>query len=418
MFITKRTFKIAFFCLLTNFFTSNAAIKHHNKIHFSTIEQDSFTQTFTVYDLHKMQVVKTKLQTKQFKASYDALIKNAEKALTDGVYTVMQKTEVAPSGDKHDYISYGPYWWPDPKKTDGLPWIRRDGEINPLTRGNTTDYEAKNKAFSNINELALAYFFSDNKQYANKAIALLNSWFVNEDTKMNPNLNFAQAIPGENTGRGFGIIELSSITNIITAIEILELNGEMDNETSQNLRQWCTQYLNWLQTSEPGIFEKNTKNNHGVYYDVQVVSLLIFLNRIDEAKQVLEEVKTIRIETQITPDGKQPHELARTKALSYSTMNLRGYTLLAFFGKNIGVDLWNYQAENGGSIQKAYEFLMPYAKNEKVWEYQQINSLDKAKKSLKQLFIEAGSRFDNQNYCEIGKYNKSDKENSLLYYCQ
>ena len=36
------------------------------------------------------------------------------------------KKLVAPSGDKHDYISVGTYWWPNPDTSDGLPYIRRD----------------------------------------------------------------------------------------------------------------------------------------------------------------------------------------------------------------------------------------------------------------------------------------------------
>jgi hypothetical protein len=28
-------------------------------------------------------------------------------------------------------MSLAPYWWPDPKSPNGLPYIRRDGERNP-----------------------------------------------------------------------------------------------------------------------------------------------------------------------------------------------------------------------------------------------------------------------------------------------
>ena len=220
----------------------------------------------------------------------------------------------------------------------------------------------------------------------------------------------------EKTGRGIGIIELAGITNIITAIEILEMNKIMDTNTSKDLRQWFTDYLQWLQTSENGVFEKNTKNNHAVYYDMQLVSIMMFLNRNDEAKQVLEDVKTKRIETQIEPDGSQPHELARTKALSYSTMNLRGFTQLAYLGKKLDVDLWNYVPKKGGGIKAAYEFLKPYVKGKKEWEYKQINSLEKAKKSLRELFSKAGSQFNIAEFCEIG-FNKTKKASSLLYNC-
>jgi hypothetical protein len=365
------------------------------------LNKDSF-----FVDHSKLVSLKTKLKTKAYSQLYKDLLEKADESLKQGVFSVVQKTQIPPSGDKHDYISIGPYWWPDPIKEAGLPWIRRDGEINPLTRDSNTDYEVKNKFFNNSYDLAMAYFFSDDINYGNKALELLQVWFVNEETKMNPNLNFAQAIPGLNTGRGIGIIEFSGIVKILSTIEILELKSKMDSTTSKSLRLWFAEYLNWLQTSENGLFEKNTKNNHGVWYDVQIVSILLFLDRIEEAKLVLEEVKSMRIAVQIESDGKQPHELARTKSLSYSTMNLKGLTYLSYFGKKLGIDLWNFKATNGASIRNAYEYLKPFANGKMKWEYQQINSLDKALTDLEKLFATAGAQFNVQEYSQIGTSKK------------
>jgi hypothetical protein len=368
---------------------------------------------FSLLDYNKLSYVKQNLKDSRFSSEYKELISSADKALEAGVFSVVNKTQTPPSGDKHDYITYGPYWWPDPEKLNGLPWIRKDGEINPLTREGNTDFETKAHMFSNTKALAWAYFFSDNQVYANKAIELLKVWFLNEETKMNSNLNFAQGIPGINTGRGIGIIEFAGITNIINAIEILEIKNALDTNSSKALRKWLSNYLNWLQTSENGVFERDTKNNHGTYYDVQVVSIQLFLNKKEEAVKVLETAKKKRIASQIEPDGKQPHELARTKSLSYSTMNLSGMTQLAYLGAKVDVDLWNYEAQDGASIQKAYEFLKPYATGEKKWKNKQITSLNKAQKKLKETFLFAGSLFNNQAYCQIG----NDKTQSLFHFC-
>jgi hypothetical protein len=414
---TSKFKTIYLWCLLFGIYAAEAQqTAPSHKLDYN-LETNTKSPKLTVLDYNSLLEVKAKLHTSQFSKAYENLLTKANNALTEGVFSVTQKTQVPPSGDKHDYITYGPYWWPDPNKPDGLPWIRRDGEINPLTRKGNTDFEVKDAMFNNTTALSLAYFFSDKKEYANKTLELLKVWFLNKDTKMNPNLNFAQGIPGKNTGRGIGIIEFAGITNIITAIEILEINNIMDAKTSKGLRTWFTDYIHWLQTSKNGVFEKNTKNNHAVYYDMQVVSILMFLNRNEEAKKILEEVKTKRVATQIAPDGKQPHELARTKALSYSTMNLKGFTQLAFLGKKLEVDLWGYEEKNGASIVKAYEFLKPFAIGEKEWEYPQITSLDKAKKSLKQLFAKAGAQFNNKEYCKIGT-NGNTKATSLLFYCK
>ena len=403
---------VLFICFATNC-KMNVPTKQTQQIHNN---KKTGNKTLSTLDYNQLIQVKENINSSPFSSLYKKLLDAADQALIEKSFSVMEKTQTPPSGDKHDYISLGPYWWPDPNQSDGLPWIRKDGEVNPLTRENNTDYEIKNKMFHNTNALAMAYFFSDKKKYADKALELLKVWFLNKETKMNPNLNFAQGIPGKNTGRGIGIIEFSGITKIISAIEILELNKVMDATTSSNLRLWFSDYLHWLQTSENGVFEKNTKNNHATHYDVQIVSILLFLNKKETAKQILEAVKTERIAKQIEPNGEQLHELARTKSLSYSTMNLRGFTDLAFLGKKVGVDLWNFKAENGASIIKAYEFLKPYAKGKKEWNYQQINSLKKAKRSLKKLFVQAGSQFNMEEYCQIGSTNNKITL-SLLYPC-
>ncbi|GIZ09475.1 alginate lyase family protein [Flavobacterium sp. UMI-01] len=403
--------KAIIYGVLVLFFSSN--LKAQNKI--KTIEKSQIS-SYSLVDYTAFFRVKERLQKTPYNAIYNKLIANADSICKRPPYSVMQKTQTPASGDKHDYYSIGPYWWPDPAKPDGLPWIRKDGKVNPLTREGSTDFETKQKMFNSTESLALAYFFSNKKQYATKVLELIQVWFVNEDTKMNPNLNFAQGVPGENAGRGIGIIEFADVTKVLTAIEILELNQQMDANTSQALRKWFTDYAYWLQTSENGVFEKNTKNNHGTHYDTQLIQILLFLNKTAEAKQILEAVKTERIAKQIQPNGAQPLELARTKALSYSTMNLRGFTELAVLGKKLGVDLWNYKAANGASIINAFEFLKPYAKGEKKWDYKQIADEEKAIKNLKELFATAGSEFNKEEYCQIGS-DKKVSLHSLLHEC-
>src|SRR5262245_17435085 len=58
-----------------------------------------------------------------------ALLADARKALATKPISVTQKSALLPpTNDKHDYFSLSPYWWPDPSKPDGLPYIRRDGD--------------------------------------------------------------------------------------------------------------------------------------------------------------------------------------------------------------------------------------------------------------------------------------------------
>src|ERR1044072_5028625 len=148
------------------------------------------------------------------------LEREAQKALSEGPFTVMNKGVVPPSGDKHDYMSQAPYFWPDPTKPDGRPYIRRDGERNPEIN-KITDHKTNGDLENAVEALALAYYFKRDEAYAAKAVQLLRTFFLDPATRMNPNLEYAQFIPGVNTGRGSGLIETRGLVDVVDAIGLL-----------------------------------------------------------------------------------------------------------------------------------------------------------------------------------------------------
>ncbi|WP_116105974.1 alginate lyase family protein [Lewinella sp. IMCC34191] len=358
-------------------------------------------------------------QVERWAPAYARLIGRADSLLDAPLYAVTQKTGVPPSGDKHDYLSLAPYWWPDPEKEDGLPWIRRDGERNPRTAGLDVDVTARRNAFGNFYHLSLAAYLSDRQAYADRARQQLRTWFLDPETRMHPHLEYAQGIPGRNDGRCYGIIEFRAITEVITGVELLGFLGELTDAEREGFTSWISDYTDWLVSSELGREEGSRHNNHGTWYDVQLVSMLRYLDRQEEAGAVLERAKTDRIAAHLAADGSQPEEIARTKSLSYSTMNLEGLTILAYHGKRMGIDLWNYQDEEGVGLPDAYAYLRPYALGEREWTYPQLGDLAEVRRELRGQFLRAGSQMDEPDYCsEAMRGARSDSSlQRLLYPC-
>jgi hypothetical protein len=296
----------------------------------------------------------------------------ADKALAAGPFSVVYKDVLPPSGDKHDYMSLAPYWWPNPDTADGLPYVRRDGERNPEI------YEVRNRLdlgemCAAVETLALAYHFTDEQKYADRAALLIRTWFLDPATRMNPHLKCGQAIRGVNDGRSEGLIETRGFTRVVDAIGLIDRSEAWTDADMDAARGWFTEFLSWMLTSEQGIEEGESDNNHGTYYDVQVVSYALFTEQLDVARRILESAGKRRIAAHVEPDGKQPLELERTKAWSYSVGNLAGLMALARLGEHVDVDLWSFETSDGRSIHKAIDYLAPFGLGEQPWPYQQIN---------------------------------------------
>jgi hypothetical protein len=334
---------------------------------------------------------------------FEKLMVKAGYLLEKEPYSVMKKKRMPPSNDKHDYLSLAPYFWPNPDTPDGFPYIRKDGEVNPETRDDQTDRNELSDFFAAVDVLGKAFYFSGKDIYADKAVSFINAWFLDPETRMNPNLNFGQGVPGTSNGRPFGIIEFSGIQDVITCMDFLELGGRLDSKTREGFKTWLKDYAAWLQTSEIGTLERNTLNNHGCWYDVQLCSILLYIGDINAVREILESVKTTRIAKQIEPDGSQPRELERTKSFSYSTMNLSAMTRLAYFGKRTGVDLWKFETADGRSIKKGYDYLIPYISSDKKWKHKQLGNMEEARANFVKLLKQAGETFNEENYGSISK---------------
>ncbi|WP_367903441.1 alginate lyase family protein [Paenibacillus sp. PL2-23] len=313
------------------------------------------------------------LNNPTYKEAFEALILEADVELAKEIDPVTNKTLIPASGDIHDYYSIAPYWWPNPDTENGMPWIHKDGLVNPMTRGSVSDYTRLREMFTSLDTLTLAYYFTEDQKYINKAKEIVQVWFINEETKVNPNVNFGQAIPGKVSGTMFGIIEWTIIGNVITTVQMLVKNNLLAESELAAMNDWFNEYLNWLRTSEFGIGASTRTNNHATNYDYQVAGLMIYLGKVNEAEALIKDTMIKRIETHIAPDGSQPEELRRTKSVSYTVNNLWALARLADLSRRFtNVDLWSYKTEEGVSLKSGYDFVIPYILGEKEWTWQQI----------------------------------------------
>lgn len=350
------------------------------------------------FDAELLQQAKARLtaQDATLQPALNKLRRDADKALKIAPFSVTQKERTPPSGDKHDYLSLAPYWWPDPQSKDGLPYIRRDGEVQPDSKRGT-DALVIGQMAETVETLALAYYFTGAERYAQQATLLLRVWFLDPATKMNPHLRYAQAILGRNNGRGAGLVEGRHFIRIVDAIGLLSETRAWTDQDQEKLRTWFREFINWMQTSPHGQDEQQAKNNHGSWYAGQLACYALFVGD-DELARKTAAAARVRIAWQVEPDGKQPFELARTRGLGYSAFNLIALLTLAEAGRQVGVDLYGYQTRDGRSLRRALDYLANFADPAQPWPHQQINKADGARADLAYLLRRGALAFREPQY--------------------
>ena len=340
------------------------------------LESLGYIHNLLIYDLNRIAIAKEMAEqgTEPFTKEVKKLREKADAFTGMQAVSVMDKEMLPPSGNKHDYYSLGPYWWPDPETDNGLPYIRKDGIRNPERL--KYDAPALDLMSEAVFTLTLAWIYTGDAVYASKAEEWLRTWFLDPETRMNPHLEYGQAIPGITDGRGIGIIETDEFIDVAESISMLDYAGVFNRDERAGLTEWYRNYNHWLLTSEKGWDERMWRNNHGTSYDAQVAAYALFTGNDSVASMILDSVKIKRIENHFEADGAQPQELIRTKGMGYSIYNLLHHFRLAIIAEKYGMDLWHSENSKGGSIIKAVKYLIPYLDGEKEFPYQQLGGVE------------------------------------------
>jgi hypothetical protein len=295
------------------------------------------------------------------------ILKAADAALSLEPITITSYRAKLSEGGPNDFYSNGDYWWPDPAKPDGLPYIQRDGESNP------DNFSEHRRCVMQLRDavavLGAAYKATGENRYAKKADELLSVFFLSPKTRMNPHLKYAQAIPGRTPGRGIGIIDTLHLAEIPVAVTALKKSPQFHSDTFAGLKVWFREYTDWMLSSPHGKDESNAANNHAVAFWLQVACFAQFLGDEEKLTEARRRYKEIFVGKQMAPDGSFPPELKRTKPYGYSIFQLDNMASLCQVLSTPEDDLWKFELPDGRGIRKAMEFLYPYLADKSKWPH-------------------------------------------------
>ena len=292
------------------------------------------------------------------------VLRAAKKYLLESPITITASSSPRSAGGPHDYFSEGDYWWPDPANPDG-PYVQRDGLSNP---DNFNDHRhALIRLSVQMPALTAAWMLTKDSRYADRAADHLRAWFITPATRMNPNLQYSQAIYGRSTGRGIGVIDTVHLVEVARAASILEASRALKSAEFAAVKNWFAEYLNWMSTSKNGLEEREAKNNHGTCWVMQAAEFAIFTGNTDILADCRTRFKTVLVPNQIAADGSFPLELARTKPYGYSLFNLDAMATACQILSAHADSLWTFVLPGGRGISKAMAYMFPFISDKKSW---------------------------------------------------
>lgn len=335
---------------------------------------------------------------------YNYYVNYANRALKDKLYYVGMNNNKYKGHDKKDYMSLSIYFWPNPDTKDGLPYVGKDGITNPQSK--LYDLKGLNSTINNIKALAIACHLTENKKYANRAVTVLCAWFLDKDTGMNPNFDYAQIVPGKNNNKGnvYGVIEAYILNDVIQSVELLYDDNMMSSDDYRTIKSWFMQFLNWCLTSDHGKRAFDLKNNIGTAYEVTVARTALFVGRKDVAENIFKQFENKRIDNKILSDGRQPEELTRTNSFGYSIANLNYLLDMERLLKQ-----YNYNLIGKKKIQKALNWLDTNYKKRSLYAYKEIEGWKHIPSSLADLYWKAGKCGLSKKYRKLYLNYKNNK---------
>jgi len=328
------------------------------------------------------------------------ILKAANEYLSEKPITITASSNPHSAGGPHDFFSEADYWWPDPKDPNG-PYIQHDGMSNPA---NFVEHRRALMRLSvQVPALVAAWKLTRDKRYVAHAAEHLRAWFIDERTRMNPHLQFAQAIQGRTTGRGTGIIDTIHLVEVARAIEVMEPSGVLSPDDFTKIKQWFAEYLRWMTTSKNGIEERDAKNNHTTCWVMQVAAFAHLVGDQTLLNYCRERFKTLIVPNQIAANGSFPEELRRTKPYGYELFNLEAMATVCQILSTPQDNLFTFQTADGRGFRHAMEYMAPFIADKKSWPFKPDVMYDREWPMRQNSLLFAGIAFHRQDYIDLWK---------------
>ncbi|QRV76009.1 alginate lyase [Ceratobasidium sp. AG-Ba] len=242
------------------------------------------------------------------------------------------------------------------------PYKPRDGRVNPDVRKLKNAAEVVDMSQAVLwNSIASVASGSDS--YAKNAASFINTFFLSDRTRMNPDAEYGQVVrgpPGTQAGSYMGVLDMRGMVKVVNAVLVLRESKSQHwtPDIDAKMVAWASQYIKWVESSAAGKKAARAANNHGSFYPNQIAALKILAGDFSGAKAVLQSYFANQFQEQVVASGEQPLEAVRTRPFHYRCFNLEAIITNAKLGDYIGVNFWDSKSKYGATIQTAVNYVM------------------------------------------------------------
>lgn len=250
-------------------------------------------------------------------------------------------------GDSRYYVSQSPYYWQTPRG-----WKAVDGLTNPAAArfSNQADFRG---VCDFIRQCGALSDSKNDPRYGQALSIAVDRWFLDESSAMLPSFRYAKIIPGKREqDNPFGLLDARPLIWPATILGV----GLIDKDREAALKNWLRRY-----SAESGQAKFVTPlvlkgNNHLTWYLAHQIAIAVALGDAPALNR-LSEMAGKAVLNQTSSGGAPKMELRRSKAISYTMFNARGWICILSLLRIAGGVM-----PNRGAAEQMIEYAMDVAK--------------------------------------------------------